>query len=987
MVLSAEESSPVTASDDFVLNNGASITATVGSIAINAGDDINLNGNSTVHAPVGNVIITSAVGDNDGFDTQITISALINNGGTASATGGSANDTITISTKGTGNITLNGVAGNDAYTVNVGSLASAVLVADSGGGNDTLSIVGTAGNETFHVNDVDNGNTTINGNIPFVDNQTAVFGNLLGNQAEIIDYSNQQIETLNIIGGAGLEAFYVQPSKVVSGVNTIINVNGQAPVYTQPFTPGGSPLGPGDKLNLVVPPGGNFTVVANQIQFVDPIPTYNAGNGGYQSTIQFFNIETLDLNVPALPVDDTSVRRFDMNLTAAGNTAGYTSVLPGDIYTAGNGGFGWGNISGGTGVLGIDRGTPDSLLKDGHFATGTSNADTAARTFNADLGYQGYYLVSVTMGDAWFNHDTMRVTAENIQVLNNISSPAGGFAQNNFVVHVVDGTLNLVFEDIYPGLDTSWVVNAIEIRPAVLLTLGLIPYDSSNTLILNPVPGDGGSVDTITGVNATPNSLVTISTNLGTITTPDINAGYVGRQVLADVNGNFVFTVQRPNGSGIAVIEARAVDGSQTGFVSIEYTGVASRRFDFNAPGSPTQTPVQSGNVTDGYVSVLGNSAYSVSTGYGWDSLVSSFNRAGTTGDRADLRTDANFSPDTHTFRTAVTNGTYFVNITMGDATNFHDHMRVTAEGNTSPLGTDGLSSFADITTPAGQWFTDGFLVTVSDGVLDLGFSDIPVSVDPNWIINGLEIRPAGSVLGQLTLTGPTLASANGATDTYTGTGATPGSYVTVSTTLGTVQGDTNSAYQGVQVLADGNGTFTFSVVRPSFFDPTEPGGMGNTTAVIEALQVDGAKQGFVNGNVTYTYVSHAGTPTLSVTNTSGNEDTAIDLGSHINAALIDTDGSETLSLLISNVPVGATLSGSAQQRQWHLDRTGRLDQYPDDHAAGQQRRGLHAQHLCHRRRSGAASRPGHQRSAGPVGGRQRRGRRTESVGNSGFGQ
>src|SRR5882672_5738271 len=52
-----------------------------------------------------------------------------------------------------------------------------------------------------------------------------------------------------------------------------------------------------------------------------------------------------------------------------------------------------------------------------------------------------------------------------------------------------------------------------------------------------------------------------------------------------------------------------------------------------------------------------------------------------------------------------------------------------------------------------------------------------------------------------------------------------------------------------------------------------------------------------------------ASTPTLTVTPTSGNEDTAIALGSHIAAALTDTDGSEALAIKIAGVPTGATLS------------------------------------------------------------------------------
>jgi large repetitive protein len=50
--------------------------------------------------------------------------------------------------------------------------------------------------------------------------------------------------------------------------------------------------------------------------------------------------------------------------------------------------------------------------------------------------------------------------------------------------------------------------------------------------------------------------------------------------------------------------------------------------------------------------------------------------------------------------------------------------------------------------------------------------------------------------------------------------------------------------------------------------------------------------------------------PEITAKDLSGDEDTAISLNLKVNLA--DTDGSETLSVIISGVPVGATLSPSA---------------------------------------------------------------------------
>ncbi|WP_281291063.1 DUF5801 repeats-in-toxin domain-containing protein, partial [Pararhodospirillum oryzae] len=54
-----------------------------------------------------------------------------------------------------------------------------------------------------------------------------------------------------------------------------------------------------------------------------------------------------------------------------------------------------------------------------------------------------------------------------------------------------------------------------------------------------------------------------------------------------------------------------------------------------------------------------------------------------------------------------------------------------------------------------------------------------------------------------------------------------------------------------------------------------------------------------------------ADTPTLSVSAASGVEDTAIEIGTHIQASLNDTDGAETLSITLSDIPEGAVLANT----------------------------------------------------------------------------
>ena len=73
----------------------------------------------------------------------------------------------------------------------------------------------------------------------------------------------------------------------------------------------------------------------------------------------------------------------------------------------------------------------------------------------------------------------------------------------------------------------------------------------------------------------------------------------------------------------------------------------------------------------------------------------------------------------------------------------------------------------------------------------------------------------------------------------------------------------------------------------------------------------------------------------------SGNEDTAIPLS--ISSALTDTDGSETLSIIDLRRSAGRHAVGGDGQRRRQLDADPGPAVGPDDHAAGELRRRLHA--------------------------------------------
>ncbi|MCE7858932.1 MAG: hypothetical protein DYG86_03985 [Chloroflexi bacterium CFX2] len=88
------------------------------------------------------------------------------------------------------------------------------------------------------------------------------------------------------------------------------------------------------------------------------------------------------------------------------------------------------------------------------------------------------------------------------------------------------------------------------------------------------------------------------------------------------------------------------------------------------------------------------------------------------------------------TFKVNLTNGTYTVNVTMGDKDFAHDNMIVKANG-TTVLG--------DVDSAAGAFTSNTFNVSVTGGSLSLEFSDGGGS-DPTWVVNSLVVTPTSTV-------------------------------------------------------------------------------------------------------------------------------------------------------------------------------------------------------------------------------------------------
>lgn len=121
--------------------------------------------------------------------------------------------------------------------------------------------------------------------------------------------------------------------------------------------------------------------------------------------------------------------------------------------------------------------------------------------------------------------------------------------------------------------------------------------------------------------------------------------------------------------------------------------------------------------------------------------------------------------------------------------------------------------------------------------------------------------------------------------------------------------------------LYAGNGQWSLSASDLSGLTITPPANYNGTmNLVVHAISTDSSgTPGTLALPVTVTVAPTPDAPSLNVVAAAGNEDTAISL--NISAALRDTDGSETLTVSISGVPAGATLSAgtNAGGGVWNL--------------------------------------------------------------------
>ena len=663
------------------------------------------------------------------------------------------------------------------------------------------------GTVLFRSNSADIGLLTVNGT---ADDETFTIQALTANTA--------------VYAGDGHDMFNVQPS-----IGGSLTVHGGDPTFGDDGVPPA-----GDKLDFD-PLGNTFRIVGKTIYTNGGTPT------DYQG-VTFAALEEMTFK----PLGTTTAF-YDFNKDYLSRLQpGYTAVLPTQEFSEGS--FGWvsatpnefNEING----FGYGMNSPfGAILGDGH-------ASQDARTFRATVA-NGFYLVGVKLGDRHTATENVRVTNgdNGFVLLDGIDTNVNSFVQDTFVMQVKDGTLDLIFSDTDPRDETDgvddyrWAVNAIEIRPAVTLTMGL-PTQAA-------LSADGILVDRLTAIGATPGTYVTVHVTAGTIISQDALDEIEGIQILADAVGNVTFDVRRPFVAATSFVKFTDVNGGETGCSVVTYTQPPFRRFDFNKTPNAihTQNPAASISVPDGFIGVQPDDVFSATTGYGWDQPSGHGPVEGGQVLSAPpivpfggVQNDYHTYHRSRTFTATMPNGTFRVTLMVGifdENSQTFNSFRISAEDGAVVRHTGKRS---------GDFELIEFDVTISDGNLSLQFGQDRLGETSEWIVNGLWIRETSSV-DAITLT-PSLGTkpADGlTTDVIQATSSLlAGVLVTVDSTLGTITStDVDDTILGTQVMVGQGGAIRFDLLRPSL--------AGVPTITLTA--VDGAAQGTVSNPAFLNYV------------------------------------------------------------------------------------------------------------------------------------
>lgn len=486
-------------------------------------------------------------------------------------------------------------------------------------------------------------------------------------------------------------------------------------------------------------------------------------------------------NIYSSAVSSIIPLRFDFGTESSSIEPSYTQVSPSTTYSTLRG-YGWDTA---TGLGSRDRGTPDNLRRDFIF----SSSD---HTFNVDLA-NGYYNVTLVIGDNGFAHDLIDIYAEGVLEVNHLTVGAGTFSTQTFNVTANDDQLNLKFHDA-GGTDVNWVINAITIQAYRMATIRAISDVPENEL---------GDPATMPDVRGTTFKVAVVVEDVADLygfevqfnwTTEWIH--YTGYSVYVPVDA-YPDPIPPSPYAGIlhqpyiliknVVNETANIPYAQPGTMAwICYVSFSDADpfhgsgtiavFDFELLNQPSDYEDPDGvDLTTHFVKTdlassagepithavrdltiklwprqhttkkfdFGTASSPVQPGYiqvtASTAYSPSLGYGWTTTDNLEsrdrlspdnIRRDLVFSSMDRTFRVDLPNGTYLVMVIMGDQHFLHDSIFIYVEGTLK----------VTVSTKAGEFVQKVFVVSVADGTLDLMLQDDGGS-DSNWVINAVLIQ------------------------------------------------------------------------------------------------------------------------------------------------------------------------------------------------------------------------------------------------------
>ncbi len=221
----------------FVSNTGALTIGSVGGL-----DGVTATGGTVTISTTLGLTVAQAVAANAAAalsgNGPINVDAAIT-GGTAMVNGGGGADTITVATTGATPLAVDGTGGGDSIVIDFGTLNAAVNVAESGGGANSVTVVGTAAAETLTVTAAQvsdtNGQTTTYSGVQ----ELLVHG---GNAGDTFNVQATGAPTI-LYGGAGNDVFNLGGTvNSLDCITSAVTINGggfnATPTTTQSVTIG-----------------------------------------------------------------------------------------------------------------------------------------------------------------------------------------------------------------------------------------------------------------------------------------------------------------------------------------------------------------------------------------------------------------------------------------------------------------------------------------------------------------------------------------------------------------------------------------------------------------------------------------------------------------------------------------------------------------------------------------------------------------------------